>query len=305
MPLEASHRKRPQSYSVLIVPSGEGAKTKSFTLRRWSLWLVVLGMFFGIATLTFVVLVYTPIGYYVQIPNPGMERRYGTELRQTQERLELLDEDLALLKDYNSQLRKALGESESKDANGTRKLPPSIMVTKPPQQMTVEVDTMVSTMNFEALDTATSADYDLEGGGYSGAGTGIENFRGSFPLLLPVEGFVTQAFNPERKHFGIDYAAKSGTAVHAATEGYVVFSGWTYDDGNMLILAHGGGYLTVYKHNQSLLVAGQTFAHRGDVIALVGETGKTSGGPHLHFEVWKDGVPLDPNEFLLTVHKIQ
>jgi murein DD-endopeptidase MepM/ murein hydrolase activator NlpD len=73
----------------------------------------------------------------------------------------------------------------------------------------------------------------------------------------------------------------------------------------MLIISHGGGYLTLYKHLQTLLKTGQATVKRGETIALLGSSGKTSLGPHLHFEVWKDGMPHDPNEYLLTPAKIQ
>jgi murein DD-endopeptidase MepM/ murein hydrolase activator NlpD len=71
----------------------------------------------------------------------------------------------------------------------------------------------------------------------------------------------------------------------------------------MLMLSHGGGYVTVYKHNQCLFKTAHDYVKRGEVIALLGSSGKTSLGSHLHFEVWKDGIPQDPNEYFLTPSK--
>jgi murein DD-endopeptidase MepM/ murein hydrolase activator NlpD len=116
---------------------------------------------------------------------------------------------------------------------------------------------------------------------------------------------VTQGFDQARYHYGLDYAVKRGTPVSAATDGYVLFAGWTFSDGNMIILSHGGGYLTVYKHNESLLRVVHERVKRGELIARSGSTGQTSSGPHLHFEVWKDGLPQDPEQYLLTAPKIQ
>jgi len=67
----------------------------------------------------------------------------------------------------------------------------------------------------------------------------------------------------------------------------------------MIIIAHGDSYLTVYKHNQSLLKSPTAYVRRGEPIALLGNSGKTSLGPHLHFEIWKDGIPRDPSQYLL------
>jgi murein DD-endopeptidase MepM/ murein hydrolase activator NlpD len=102
----------------------------------------------------------------------------------------------------------------------------------------------------------------------------------------------------------MDFAGKQGTPVYAAADGHVILSGWTYDDGNMVILSHGGGYLTVYKHNRSLLIGEHSVVRRGEPIALLGTSGKTSLGPHLHFEVWKDGIPQNPADYLLTPPKM-
>lgn len=305
MPSDVHRRKKaPQGYNILVIPSGEGAKTKSFNLRRWAAWVLVIGAFFGIIGLTILALVHTPIGYYVQIPNPELERRYGKQLRETHERLESLAQDLSLVQDYNGQLRKALGDS-SVSTGYTRSGLTSIMMSTPIESAVVEAP-LTQFTEVSTPDTSFAVDYDLEDGGYYGAiVSNSDGFRVSFPLLPPTEGFVTQEFVPAQRHFGIDYAVKRGAPVYAATDGYVVLASWTYDDGNMIILSHGGGYLTVYKHNQSLLRTGQSFVKRGELIALAGDTGKTSGGPHLHFEIWKDGVPLDPREFLLTTHTIQ
>jgi len=103
----------------------------------------------------------------------------------------------------------------------------------------------------------------------------------------------------------MDFAGKRGTPIHAAGDGVVVFSGWTYEDGNMLIIAHSGGVSTAYKHNQALLKNVHSTVKHGEAVALLGSSGKTSYGPHLHCEVWKDGIPQYPNEYLLRPLKAQ
>lgn len=120
------------------------------------------------------------------------------------------------------------------------------------------------------------------------------------PLTMPVIGYITQEFDPRQQHFGIDFAGKEGIPIYAAADGSVIFAGWTYDDGYMIMIEHGGGYRTTYKHNQALLKSIGEYVRRGETIALLGNSGKLSYGPHLHFEVWKDGIPKDPREFLLT-----
>jgi murein DD-endopeptidase MepM/ murein hydrolase activator NlpD len=121
------------------------------------------------------------------------------------------------------------------------------------------------------------------------------------PLKMPVQGFVSQEYK-WAGHTGIDIVASEGTPVLAAGDGVVVFSGWTYKDGYILILYHQGGYLTCYRHNAQNLVMVNQSVKQGDVIALLGNSGESSSGPHLHFEIWKDGEPINPRDILLDLN---
>ena len=97
-------------------------------------------------------------------------------------------------------------------------------------------------------------------------------------------------------HYGIDISVKEGEPVVASASGVVIFSNWSTDLGNMVIIYHGNDYFTFYGHNQVNLVEKRDIVKRGDVISLAGNTG-ISSGPHLHFEVWEGSNPLDPLNF--------
>jgi murein DD-endopeptidase MepM/ murein hydrolase activator NlpD len=97
----------------------------------------------------------------------------------------------------------------------------------------------------------------------------------------------------DNKHGGIDIVAKQGAPIKASASGLVVFSGWTYEMGNLIIIHHGDGYFTHYGHNQQNFKYQLDIVKRGEVIGLVGDTG-ISSGPHLHFEIWKDKQSIDP-----------
>jgi murein DD-endopeptidase MepM/ murein hydrolase activator NlpD len=121
------------------------------------------------------------------------------------------------------------------------------------------------------------------------------------PLKMPVMGFVSQEFR-EAGHTGIDVVAPEGTPVRAAGDGVVIFSGWTYKDGYILVIYHHGGYITCYRHNSQNLVVANESVNQGEVIALLGNSGESSSGPHLHFEIWKDGQPMNPRDLLLDLN---
>ncbi len=300
----SQRRKKTHLYDILIVSLGEGRKTVNFRASGVKLVLLAVLAFLVSVGITLAVLIYTPLAMYVPIPNPGLEERYGRQIVETQERLNGLAQDVLLLRDYNMQLRKALGEDTGHDTSSAKSITPSVSLEGRDRQQGGSAAPPAE--NGGVLDQTTSDEGEFE----SGAGSsnvltaGNESTHSKFPLLRPTEGFLTQGFDPSRRHFGMDFAGKRGTPVYASADGHVIFAGWTYDDGNLLIVSHGGGYLTVYKHNQSLLRNTQALVRRGEIIALLGTSGKTSLGPHLHFEVWKDGVPRDPNEFLLTPLKV-
>lgn len=122
------------------------------------------------------------------------------------------------------------------------------------------------------------------------------------PTCMPVNGFISREFYkdylfPERSHRGIDIAGKAGMPVKAAAAGRVSFAEWTPHFGWCIILVHSNGYMTFYGHNQINLVLVDDEVTRGEPIALLGTSGSSSA-PHLHFEIWKDGIPVDPLEFV-------
>jgi murein DD-endopeptidase MepM/ murein hydrolase activator NlpD len=127
----------------------------------------------------------------------------------------------------------------------------------------------------------------------------------SLPTMLPIEGYLTTHFQrrswfQKRTHQGIDIAAEKGSVIHAAGSGIVVQANWTPDLGHMVIINHGHGFLSYYGHAMRLLVVQGDQVKKGQAIALLGSSG-ISSAPHLHFEVWKDGEPLDPETFLFVI----
>jgi len=142
------------------------------------------------------------------------------------------------------------------------------------------------------LTSSSSSDYPalVEANGEKGD----KIFLSGRPELAPVNGLITKKFNSgPRKHFGIDIAGKIGDPVLASAAGIVVFAGWTPELGNMVVISHTDDYITVYGHNDRLNVQERQSVKKGELIALLGETGY-SMGPHLHFEVWHHGLALDP-----------
>ena len=117
-------------------------------------------------------------------------------------------------------------------------------------------------------------------------------------FFAPLNGNVTQDFNATNKHFAIDITAVTGTPVKAIEEGRVIFSEWTTETGYVIIIEHGTGFISVYKHNGALLKQQGDFVKSGEAISTVGSTGELTTGPHLHFELWYNGYPVNPINYI-------
>jgi murein DD-endopeptidase MepM/ murein hydrolase activator NlpD len=119
-------------------------------------------------------------------------------------------------------------------------------------------------------------------------------------FIKPAEGFLSRSFDPERGHFGNDYSMKENNPIFASAGGYVVFADYTTAYGYSIIINHQENYVTKYLHCSSLLKKAGDFVRQGEMIALSGNSGTESSGPHLHFEIWKDGKPIDPSKILIN-----
>ena len=129
---------------------------------------------------------------------------------------------------------------------------------------------------------------------------GESRLQKSILFIKPTKGFVINVFNPAKGHLGIDFAVKTGTPVFASAGGIVIFADYTSGDGYKIIIQHSEGYITVYKHCSVLLKTERDYVTQGETIALSGNTGFNTTGPHLHFEIWKNGKVVDPEKYLLT-----
>ncbi|MGB0933031.1 MAG: M23 family metallopeptidase [Lishizhenia sp.] len=113
----------------------------------------------------------------------------------------------------------------------------------------------------------------------------------------PVKGVISQKFD-KAKHPGIDIVSSLNTPIKACLEGTVVFSGYSEEDGNFIVLSHKNGFSSYYKHTNKILKKSGERVQTGDPIALVGNSGENTSGPHLHFELWENNSAIDPLEFL-------
>ena len=120
-----------------------------------------------------------------------------------------------------------------------------------------------------------------------------------FPALPPVDGYFTRGFDARTGHYAIDVAVEEGSMVHVVGDGHVIFADWTHDGGYTITVQHADGYVSVYKHNQRLLKRVGDRVYDREAIAISGNAGEITTGPHLHFELWHNGLAQDPRLYFI------
>ncbi|UTW63820.1 M23 family metallopeptidase [bacterium SCSIO 12741] len=119
-------------------------------------------------------------------------------------------------------------------------------------------------------------------------------------LFAPIKGMISSPYEASLKHYGIDVVpASEDASVKATYKGMVIQASWTSEEGHVLVIQHPGNLISVYKHNSVLLKKAGDLVKAGEAIAMVGNSGELSTGPHLHFELWFNGQPVDPGKYMV------
>lgn len=132
-----------------------------------------------------------------------------------------------------------------------------------------------------------------------GNGSEISLSSLQFPVRPPVEGFVTRGFDARAGHYAVDIAIEEGTPVRSIGDGYVIMADWTQEGGYAVAVQHTGGYVSIYKHNKRLLKRVGDRVRDREVIARSGNSGEITTGPHLHIELWQNGLARDPRQYFV------
>jgi len=128
---------------------------------------------------------------------------------------------------------------------------------------------------------------------YEGGENRIKNV-----FFSPLTGTISQPFDLNEKHYAIDIVAQTGTPVKAVADGTVILAEWTAETGYVITIQHSNEFISVYKHNGTLLKQQGDVVKSGEAIASVGSTGELTTGPHLHFELWNNGFPVNPTNYI-------
>ena len=171
----------------------------------------------------------------------------------------------------------------------------------------ISIDTITSAQLYDTIRSLKHSDedsflrteieqqdkYNLSVGNEPGSGS-ISNFY----FFTPVKGTITTKFNSTEKHFGVDVVAAPDAVIKSTLDGTVVMSDWTSQTGYVIAIQHSNNLFSIYKHNSALLKSAGNVVKAGEVIAIIGNSGEITTGPHLHFELWYNGAPVDPTDYI-------
>ncbi|WP_394974410.1 M23 family metallopeptidase [uncultured Croceitalea sp.] len=274
-------RKLLHKYRLVILNESTFEEKISFKLSRLNVFVTGTLFIIVLIGLTTLLVAFTPLREYIPGYSSTRLKRQATELTyKTDSLVTVLEYTNKYLENVRLVLR---GDIENNEINRDSlfeqfKLDPSTIDLKPIRE-----------------DLALREQVELEDK-YNLFERNIGN--NGEALFSPVSGTVTQGYDLQKKHYATDIVAPKETPVKSAGDGTVIFAEWTTDTGYVIIVEHKNDLISVYKHNGSLSKSQGDVVKAGEVIAAVGNTGKLTTGPHLHFELWKKGKPLNPQNYI-------
>lgn len=249
-------------YRVVVYDEDTLGEVRSARVTGIGLLTALIMSFVAIALITSLLIAYTPIRYLIPGYADVTNNRAYMELNT---KLDKIETELDAQRVYTNGLKNMLNPTQ------------------------VKIDEKASSSE----EIRNNSKFN-ENKGIASMNLSLEHYYFCSPLI----GEISAKFDAESKHFGVDIVAEKDSPVKSILDGVVITSDWSARTGNTLSIQHGGNMISVYKHNSALLKKiGQT-VKSGEAIAIIGNTGLHTNGPHVHFELWKDGQAVDPTNYI-------
>ncbi len=274
-------RKLLHKYRLVILNESTFEEKISFKLSRLNVFVTGSLCIIGLIGLTILLIAFTPLREYIPGYSSTKLKRQATELTY---KTDSLVNTLNYTNRYLDNIRMVLrGDIENTEINRDSlfeqfKIDPSSVDLNP-----IKEDSLLR------AEVALEDKYNL---------FERNSDKSNLVLFPPLSGTLSEKYNRDKKHYAVDIVAPKDTPIKAVANGIVIFAEWTTETGYVIILEHKDGLLSVYKHNGSLSKSQGEIVRAGEVIASVGNTGEFTTGPHLHFELWDNGNPVNPLDFI-------
>jgi murein DD-endopeptidase MepM/ murein hydrolase activator NlpD len=271
-----------KKYRLVILNDATFGEKFSLRLSPWGIIIGIAAITIVMTTLVISLVAFTPLREYIPGYGDIAERKQILELNI---KADSLEQALSSREVYLNNVLSAFNER------------PETMTEKPKKDTTgrlAKANTKPSTKDIEFR-----KDYEENKGKAAASVARLKHSTlGELVFFTPVKGLITESFDLTEDHFGVDIVTKQDETIKTTLDGTVIFTGFSAEDGNILQVQHANNLISIYKHCSSFLKNTGDRVKSGEAIAVVGNTGEKSHGPHLHFELWFNGSPINPQEFV-------
>lgn len=279
------------NYRMMVMNADTFDEVGSYNLTPLNIYVAISSLVLLLSVLIFSVVAYTPLRKYIPGYGDVVQR---SEMVAMDKEVRELKEELQLQIDYTENFRRILaGETTT----GEDVQAQSREVTDADIEPVTLSEEEVRLRREVELERVGRVARDGSGKGTPRQGSSLTSLEQLF-LVAPVNGEISAGYKPEKDHLGVDILAPRSTAIKAAAAGVVFMSEFTSANGNVVGIQHDNELITFYKHNSELLKRVGDRVKSGEAVAIIGDTGTQSTGPHLHFEMWFRGQPVDPADYV-------
>lgn len=274
------------TYRLVIINDDSFEEVNTTKLTLANLYTIASSIFVALAFIVFLLIIFTPLKQFIPGYGDFDAQQKAIELEQ---KIEELEHEVASYEAWATGIRNIMvGNVDTTGETGQLEMPISV------EDRALNVDKVP-----EDNDLRVALDEEINGPAPTVVNLGSQ----SKPLeqmffTPPVSGTMTLSFSPDERHYGVDIAAPKNTPVKSVMSGFVISSDWTLETGNTICIQHGDNLVSFYKHNSVLLKKVGEVVTAGEAIAIIGNTGDHSTGPHLHFELWHHGKPINPWDYV-------
>lgn len=278
-------RKLRHKYRLVILNDETFEEKYSFRLSRLNLFTAFGLLSITLIVVTTVLIAFTPLREY--IPGYSGDLKVRKNLLRLAGKLDSLEESSRKKDDLINNIRLVMDGKAGSETDSLRK-------SSKPDLNSVKLTPSAEETRFRN-EIEEQDRYNLSEAATASSFSEISSYH----FFTPMKGKVTTKFNPSEQHYGVDVVAPKNEAVKSTLDGTVVFAGWTSETGHVIQIMHGNNLLSVYKHNAVLLKKEGQKVNAGEPIAITGNSGELSTSPHLHFELWFEGKPIDPQDHMV------
>lgn len=276
-----------ETFQIEMVDPDTLQRKSILNMRRWKMIGILIALVMSIILIVFVLIAFTPVRNWVPKNYSQLD---ATEIVQLRQKVIEMEDILSQQDLYISTLQglisgKPIDSLQQEDIHALPYVDSQIeLVEKSKEELqlreSVEMEDRLRSLR-QTISLSGSSDEEP-----------------IVDLIAPVIGPIGMAYDPSVSHFGIDILAPENTAVKSIADGLVLQSDWTVETGNSIMILHNNGVISVYKHNSSLLKEKYEKVTQGEAVAIIGNTGTLTTGPHVHFELWIDGFPVNPATYI-------